>query len=453
MNNLQLRRLINVWHSLTNGSVNRKIFGAAVIIGLLTVVVKVVAFIKELLVAWKFGTGDAVDAFLIALMVPAFVMNVLGSSLSVALIPTYIHIEEKEGKKAAQSLLYGVIICGIGLLAITTILIVVTAPIYLPWIAAGFDRRKLDLTFHLLCAIAPVIFLQGIVVLWGAVLNAGERFAIAALSPITTPVISVVLLLTVESWGIFNLAMGLVFGSLLEMVLLGVALKRQGISLLPKWSGFNTHLRQVASQYVPTVAGACLLCSAGVVDQTMAAMLPPGSVAALNYGNRVISSPLSLMSTALGVAVVPYFSKMVACEDWSGLRTTLTRYLRLIFLLLIPMTILFIVFSEPIVAALFKRGSFTDENTKLVAQIQAYNALQIPFYLANLLLIRLISSMRINHLIMQAAAFNSIINIGLNYICILWMGVKGIALSTSCVYVFSSLYLLFLTRKHLNKFE
>ena len=453
MKNLQFKKIVTFWKKLTNGSINRQIFGVAVIIALLTALVKAAALVKELVVAWRFGIGDALDAFLIALMVPAFIMNVLASSFSVALIPTYIQIEEKEGKKVAQSLLYGATICGLGLLAITTILMIVAAPIYLPWIAAGFDDQKLDLTFHLLWVIAPTILIQGIIMIWGGVLNAQERFALAALSPIITPVVTVILLLTVESWGVFNLAIGLVCGALLEMVLLGATLKRQGISLLPKWSGFNTHLRLVANQYVPTVAGACLMCSSGVVDQSMAAMLEPGSVAALNYGYRVMASPIGLITTALGVAVVPYFSKMVACQNWSGLRTTITRYLRLIFLLFVPITVLLIVFSKPLVAVLLQRGSFTDEDANLVAQIQAFNALQIPFYIGNLLLLRLITSIGISHILIYCSAWNFIINIILNYLFIQVMGVKGIALSTSCVYIFSFLYLLFSTKKQFKNFE
>jgi putative peptidoglycan lipid II flippase len=450
--NWQVQKFLDAWKKLTSGSINRKIFGAAVTVALLTAVVKFAAVVKELVVAWRFGTGDAIDAFLIALLVPFFIINVVANSFNAALIPTYIRVQEQEGTTAAQRLFAGTTVWSLGLLGITTILMVITAPLYLPWIALGFSPEKLDLTFHLLCAIAPVVLLSGIVAIWGAVLNAGERFALAALSPIITPAISIVFLLVVKSWGIFALAAGLACGTLLEMVLLGAALKRQGISLRPRWYGFDAHLRQVAGQYAPMIAGAFLICSAGLVDQSMAAMLSPGSVAALNYGNRVIASPISLISTALGTAVIPYFSKMIACQDWIGVRCTLMHYMRLIFIITVPLTGLLLVFSESIVQILFQRGSFTAEDTHLVAQIQSFYALQMPFYIANILVVRLVTSMRQNHILMWVSGFNLLINVILNYLFMQWLGVPGIALSTSCVYLFSFLYVLFYAVKNLKRF-
>lgn len=445
-----MQKFFDAWKKLTTGSINRQIFGAAVTVGLLTAFVKVAGVVKELVVAWRFGIGDALDAFLIALLVPSFVINVVAGSFDAALIPTYIRVREQEGITAAQKLFCGATVWSLGLLGITTILIVVTAPLYLPSIAAGFSSKKLDLTFHLLWVIAPIVLLSGIVTNWGGVLNAGERFALAALSPIFTPAISIVFLLLVKSWGIFALAAGLVCGAVLELVLLGAALHRQGILLRPRWYGFDAHLRQVASQYAPMIAGAFLMSSTGLVDQSMAAMLSPGSVAALNYGNRVIAFPITLATTALSTAVIPYFSKMVACEDWKGVRHTLKYYMRLIFVVTVPLTGLLIVFSEFIVQILFQRGSFTARDTHLVAQIQAFYALQIPFYIASILVVRLISAMRTNQILMWGSGYNLIINIVLNYLFMQWFGVSGIALSTSCVYVFSFLFLLFFVMKKLK---
>ncbi|WP_334994790.1 murein biosynthesis integral membrane protein MurJ [Nostoc sp.] len=446
----RLQSLVDYWKQLTSGSINRQIFGAAMIVGLLTALVKVAAVGKELVVAQRFGTGDDLDAFLIALLVPSFIINVVAGSFNTALIPTYMQVREQEGIKAAQRLFCGATISGLGLLGITTILMVASAPLYLPYIAAGFSPEKLDMTFHLLCAIAPLVLLSGIIIIWGAVLNAGERFALAALSPIMTPTISVLLLLMVKSWGIFALVAGLVCGAVLEIILLGTALHRQGISWLPKWYGFDTHLRQVVSQYFPMIAGGFLMCSTNLVDQSMAAMLSPGSVAALSYGNKLISFPISLATTALSTAVIPYFSKMVVSKDWIGARHTLKQYMQIIFMTTMLLTAFLLVFSEPLVKILFQRGSFTANDTHLIAQIQNYFALQIPFYIAGTLVVRLISAMQANHILMWGSAYNLIINIVLNYVFMQWFDVIGIALSTTCVYIFSFLFLTHYANKKLT---
>ncbi|MGB8690241.1 MAG: lipid II flippase MurJ [Microcoleus sp.] len=436
---------------LTSGSTNRQIFGAAVTVGIGTGFVKVASVGKELVVAWKFGTAGDLDAFLIALVVPSLITNVIAGSFNAALIPTYIRVREQSGIKAAQKLFSGALVWSLGLLVIITILMLATSPLYLPIIAGGFSPEKLDLTYKLLWAIAPTILLGGIITIWGAVLNAGEHFALVALAPIITPAITILFLFLTDSWGVFNLATGIVCGQFIEMMVVGIALHRQGISLLPKWYGFDTHLSEVAGQYAPMIAAAFLMCSTGLVDQSMAALLPSGSVASLNYGNRIIALPITISTTALSTAVIPYFSKMVAREDWTSVRHTLKRYMALIWAASIPLTGLIILFSEPIVQVLLQRGSFTARDTQLVAQIQACYAFQIPFYIGSILVVRLISAMRNNQILMWGSGGNLIVNISLNYLFMKWLGLPGIALSTSGVLCFSFFYLCFFANKCLNK--
>jgi putative peptidoglycan lipid II flippase len=447
------QKYLAFWNKLTSGSTNRKIFGAAITVGLGTGFVKVASVVKELVVAWKFGTADELDAFLIALVVPFFITNIIAGSFQAALIPTYIRVREQEGIAAAQKLFSGATVWSLGLLAITTILMLVLSPLILPLIARGFSPEKLDLTYKLLWVISPIILLSGVMTIWGAVLNAGERFALVAVAPIVTPAITMLFLFGINAWGVFNLAFGLVGGQLLEIVAVGIALQRQGVSLIPQWYGFDSHLREVAGQYAPTIAAAFLMCSSSLVDQSMAAMLPSGSVAALNYGNRIIALPITITNTALSTAVIPYFSKMVAREDWMGVRHTLKRYMGLIFAFSIPLTGLIVLFSEPIVQILLQRGSFTASDARLVAQIQACFAFQIPFYIASILVVRLISAMRYNQVLMWGSAGNLIVNIGLNYLFMQWLGVPGIALSTSGVYLFSFLFLFFVAIQKLKQTE
>ena len=122
----------------------------------------------------------------------------------------------------------------------------------------------------------------------------------------------------------------------------------------------------------------------------------------------------------------------------------------MIFAVTIPFTGLIILFSEQIVRILLQRGSFSAENTHLVAQIQACFALEIPFYIGCILVVRLLSSMRNNTIIMWGSACNLIVNISLNYLLMQWFGVVGIALSTSFVYLFSFVFLLFFLLKDLQ---
>lgn len=447
------RKYLNLWRGLSKGSINRQIFAATITVALFTGLVKFAAVGKELVVAWRFGTGSEIDAFIMAMVVPAFVINVVAGSFKSALIPVYIKVREKQGQKAAQQLFSRVIVWALGLLVITAVVMAIAAPWYLPLLASGFSAEKLRLTKHLLWSLAPLILISGVINIWGGVLNAGERFALAAFSPAITPLITALALLAFPQWGIFALASGLISGSILEIIVLAIGLRRQNISILPQWSKHNTNvdLNQVSSQYLPVATGAFLMCSTNLVDQSMAAMLDSGSVAALGYANRVIALPLSLATLALGTAVIPYFSKTIAQRDWGKIFHTFNYYLRLIFITTIPLTIILILASKLIVQILFERGSFNAEDTQIVAQIQIYYALQIPFYISAIFVVRLINSLGVNHFLAWGSSINLLANIVANYVLVKFIGIEGIALSTSCVYLISFVFLYTLTKKHLQK--
>lgn len=447
------QKIPQLWKNISSGSINNRIFGAAVVVAMGTTLVKLLAIAKELVVASRFGTTQELDTYLIALTIPSFLLNIIAGSFNSALIPTYIKVREQKGIKAAHQLLAGATIWSVGLLTVGTLIMLAGAPVYLPKLIAGFSPEKLALTYRLLWAISPMLILTGIGTVWSAVLNAGERFALAALVQMVTPTVTVIFLFASPAWGVFDLVAGMVGGQLIEMTIVGTVLTRQGFSLRPKWYGFNADLREVANQYLPAIVGTFLMCSTGLVDRSMAAMLPSGSVAALDYGSRIVTLPIIIASTALSTAVMPYFSKMVASNDWHSIRNSLKHYLMLIVAGSVPLTGFIIVFSEPIVRIMLQRGSFTAADTLVVAQIQSCFAIQVPFYIGCMLVVRLISAMRKNYILMIGSAFNLTINIGLNYVFMKWLGVAGIALSTSFVYVFSFFFLLAFVLRNLENID
>ncbi|NJM45607.1 MAG: hypothetical protein HC860_05045 [Alkalinema sp. RU_4_3] len=146
-----------------------------------------------------------------------------------------------------------------------------------------------------------------------------------------TPIAMVGLLLGWPQLQGYALAVGLVVGAVLELGLIAVSLRRQRLAIRPRWTGWSPELRQVAGQFFPVMAGACVFASSELIDQSMASQLPAGSVAALGYGNKMVSLPLTLMTTAIGTAVMPYFSQLIGQNKWSELHQLLRQMLPRIF--------------------------------------------------------------------------------------------------------------------------
>ena len=445
MNNV-LQLGLTWWNTWQERSVNRRIFAAMVTVGGFTVLVKLAAVAKEIAVAYQFGMSDELDAFLIAFLLPQFAINLIGGSLNAALIPTYIQVREQEGQRAAQRVLSSVMVLSVGFLVILSVFLALTASYILPLVASGFAAEKLALTQSLYYVLLSTLVLSGLTTTWGAILNAENRFVLAAVVPMATSIVTVLLVVIMaKHWGSYALVVGTVGGALIETALVGWGLARAGVSLVPRWCGTCPAVKQVLEQYVSMVAAAFLMGSSGVVSQSMAAMLGSGSVSALAYGSKVTNLMLGIGGTAVATAVLPHFSRMVTLLDWHGLRHTLGTYTRLLLVVTLPVTLALIYYSEPMVSAFFQRGAFTAENTHLVHLVQAMYLLQIPVYVLCMLFVRLISALKANQMMLWGNAINLSMCTILSYVLMQRFGVMGLALATSLMYLISCAFLLFVS--------
>jgi putative peptidoglycan lipid II flippase len=428
--------------SWLEGSVNRRIFSALMTVGVLSSVVMLVSSIRDLVVAHQFGIGDSLDAFLVAYLLPATTMSVVAGSFNAALIPTYIQVRDQEGKESAQRLFSSVLVWSAALLIALSASLALTASYFIPLLGSGFDADKLAQTRSLFFVLLPVLPLNGIFVIWAAVLNASDRFAIAAITPVITPLLSIAIIHEFgNAWGIYSYAIIIPGGAVIEGLVLATALKRQGMLVAPRWHGLDPALKQVMKQYAPMIAGAFIMSGTSLVDQAMAAMLGSGSVSVLSYGKKITTVAVGISAMALSAAVMPHFSRMVAARDWGSVRQTLKSYIPLILLATVSITGILIFFSRPMVRLLFQRGAFTVSDTLRVASVQSLCILQLPFYVLGIFFVRLISAFKANHILMWGATISFVLNMILDYLFMKWLGVPGIALSTSLVYVVALGYL------------
>lgn len=422
----------------------RRIFRAAVVLAILSIAVKLVGFAREVFLADAFGRGDEIEAFIIAWTIPGFLINVIGGTFGSAIVPTYLDEYAKRGAAAADRLLGSTAVLGFGLLLFVSLILALTYPWLLPRLGSRFSPDKIALTGKLFLILLPVLSVQSLGMLWTSILYARERFGFPSLVQVLPPLVSIGALLLARrcGWdGIHALSWGVLGGTALQSVALATALGRVGHRCTPRWYGYDAALGQVATQYCSLLSGAVLMSGTTLVDQVMSAMLEPGSVAVLNYAGKLVAFAVSLGTMTLGTAALPYFSRLVSARDWVALKQANRFYQLLVFVFVVPVIALFWRFGEPIVALLFERGAFDSADTRLVAEVSAYLLLQIPFAVAGILIVRIISALRANQLLLWGNVISLTLNVGLNLLLMRYLGVAGIALSTSLVFVVAYLYL------------
>jgi putative peptidoglycan lipid II flippase len=218
-----------------------------------------------------------------------------------------------------------------------------------------------------------------------------------------------------------------------------------------RWHGMTGATREVAGQYGPVLLSSVVASGGLLVDQSMAAMLPAGSVSALAYANRFVSVVLTLLAGAISTAVTPYFSRMIAVKDWAGCRHTLRTWVRLVALVSAPIAAALIAGAHLLIRFTFQHGAFGAQDTAVVTPVLAMYALQIPFFASSRVFYRFLVAMRRTDLIFYCGLLNLALDIVLNLVLMRWFGVAGIALATSLWTVSSFLFLFYWTRKLLPK--
>ncbi|MGD0902778.1 MAG: murein biosynthesis integral membrane protein MurJ [Terracidiphilus sp.] len=430
------------------GSINRRIFRAAASVTAAGMLVKIIATLKEIAVAGAYGRSDAMDAFLAAALIPGLLINLISESMNQALVPTLIRVREREGHDRAQELLSSSMLWMCVLLAAVSAAMALGARGFFPLIASNFPAAKLDLSVRIFYALLPVVLITGIATNCTAVLNTFDRFAWPALAVAINPVIVIAgALLLSGRLGIWAMVYATLAGALLHAAVVAGMMDLHGYHFRLRWHGMNEATREVAQQYGPVLLSGVVASGGLLVDQSMAAMLPAGSVSALVYANRFVSVVLTLLAGAVSTAVTPYFSRMIAQRDWGGCRHTLRTWVRLTALVSAPIALALIAGAHPLIRFTLQHGAFSSGDTAVVAPVLMMYAIQIPFFVCSRVFYRFLVAMRRTDLIFYCGTLNLVLDIVLNLILMRWFGVAGIALATSLWTVSTFLFLWYWTRR------
>jgi len=431
----------------------RAILHAASLVGILTLVVKLLATAKEMLVAYRLGIQPALDAFLIAYLFPSFLVNVVGASLTSVLVPLYVDMRRAHGDAAAAWLVRGLTRRVIVLLIV---LACVAAPVFaaiVPQVAHGFSSETVALSQKMVWQMAPVFILNALTAFWVGALNARERFALGAVTPALTPLmVMLTLLIGWQQLGVEAVLLGTIVGAAAEALLIGKLVFAGSKGTAP---GPEAMLptRELLQQLLPLIAGTLMMSSTLLVDQMMASSLASGSVAALSFGSKLTVVIVGMGSMALATAFLPHFSRMVIERDVAGIRVIVRQYSLLILAVTGVITCVLVFVTEPITRLLYGRGAFDAAAVDLVAKVQWMYALQIPFFTWSMVAVRLISALRRNEVLMWGAGLSMVLNVVLNLWFSHYLGVAGIALSTSVVAAVACAFLWFFALRGLKRLE
>lgn len=361
---------------------NKRIVKAAGVIGVFTLLSRIMGYVRDMVMAYFFGAGLITDAFIAAFRLPNLLRRLFAEgSLVVSFVPVFTDYYKNKGEKEAFKLAGSALRVLSIILFILTVAGVVFAAEIIQVIAPGFkDPATIDLAVSLTRIVFPYAFFICLVALAMGILNAMGHFAAPAFAPVLLnfAMIAAMFIAAVLSddpiFRIRALAFGVLAGGVLQIGIQIPFLIKKGFLFWERTPFFHQGLKKIGKMMLPAVLGAGVYQINMLVGTILASMLAEGSITWLYYADRLFQFPLGIFAISLGTAVLPSLSRQAAANDIAGLKETFSYGLRLVFFITLPATAGLMVLREPIVALLFERGEFGRVDVAMTANALLYYA-------------------------------------------------------------------------------
>jgi putative peptidoglycan lipid II flippase len=252
-------------------------------------------------------------------------------------------------------------------------------------IAPGFSAEpgKFDLVVTLTRITFPYLLFISLTALQGGLLNAVDRFAAPAATPILLNLFLIggLLLMTHFHWQDGEvLAWALSAAGLAQFLWLMVSCAHAGVRLRVRRPRLTPRVKQVLKIMGPGVLGAGVTQLNLLISTALASLLPSGSVSYLYYADRLNQLPLGVVGIAVATAILPPLSRQVRTGDFAGAAATQNRGVELALLLTLPAAAALVVLAYPIMTVLFQRGAFGPEEAEATAAALAAYAVGLPAF-------------------------------------------------------------------------
>lgn len=382
-------------HHPENTGKKRGLLRSSALVGLFTMVSRVLGLVRDVVFAWFIGASGGADAFFVAFKIPNFLRRLFAEgAFAQAFVPVLSEYRQKGDVALVRHLIDR--IAGCLALAVTGVsaLAVLGAPLLTLVFAPGFylhSPEKFALTADMIRITFPYLALISLAGFAGSILNSYDRFAIPALTPVTLNLV----LITAAVWispmldtPVMALAWGVLVAGVCQLAMQLPFLARLGLLPRPVVEWRDPAVKKVLTLMAPAMFGVSVSQINLLLDTVLASLISDGSVSWLYYSDRLIELPLGVFGIAIATVILPTLSRQytAASEHYSR---TLDWALRTVLLIALPATVALLVLARPIIATLFQHGSRFSDFDGLMA---SYSLMAYALGLCAFMLIKVLAT-------------------------------------------------------------
>ena len=343
----------------------------------LTLVSRILAFVRDVLIARIFGAGAATDAFFVAFKLPNLLRRLFAEgAFSQAFVPIFGEYRNRRGQDETKLLVDHVTTMLALILFVVTIIGIVAAPILVYISAPGFlkDAEKFDLTVQLLRITSPYIFFISLVSVAAGILNTYNKFWVPAFAPVLLNVCFIGGALWFAPYfdpPIMVLAWAVFVAGIVQLAFQLPFLKKIGMLPSIRFSLRDEGMWRVIRQMGPAVFGVSIAQISLIINTIFASFLAAGSVSWLYYADRLMEFPAGVLGVAIGTILLPSLSKCHADNNTAEYSKLLDWGLRLTIMLTLPAALALGMIAVPLLATFFQHGAFAAHDVLMTREALA----------------------------------------------------------------------------------
>ncbi|MGQ0658788.1 MAG: murein biosynthesis integral membrane protein MurJ [Chromatiales bacterium] len=416
---------------------NAGLFRSAAAVGQMTLISRILGFVRDMVLANLLGASYAADAFFVAFRIPNFLRRLFAEgAFSQAFIPVLAEYRTQRSHGEVKALVDRVAGTLAGILFLVTTLSVFAAPLIVIVFAPGFtdEPEKFEITATMLRITFPYLLFISIAAFLGAILNTYGRFGVPAFTPVLLNLCLIGAAIFVSPYferPVVAVAWGVFLGGLLQLGFQLPFVARLGLLPRPRFDWHDPGVRRILLLMGPAIFAVSVSQINLMVDTLLASFLPTGSVSWLYYSERLLEFPLGIFGIALGTVILPHLSERHAQGSTEQFSHLLDWSLRWVFLITVPAAIGLTVLAGPMLATLFQYGEMTPFDVEMsMLSLTAYAPGLIGFTLVKVLAPAYFARQDMRTPV-RIGVICMVSNIAINLIVIWKLRHAGLALATS----------------------
>lgn len=424
----------------------------ALLLMLITIISKLLGFLRDIVLAYYYGTNYISDAYLISQTIPFVIFTFIATGISTGFIPIYTEVIKENGEQAGNRYTNNlinlfIIICTL----IVCVTLFFTEPIVKVF-AIGFEGPALDLAIKFTQISIFGIYFTAIIYICNGFLQVKNNYILPVFIGIPLNIIIVMSIYFSVYYDVSLIVIGNLLASAIQVLILVFFLYRKNYRYSITLDFKDKYLRKSIIIALPVILGTSVTQINILIDRTIASQLNEGSISALTYANTLKQFVIGIFVTTITTIMFPQISKMAAADNMKSLRKLLQESIGSVSMLVIPASIGFMIFAEPIVRLLYGRGSFDSTAIELTSTALFWYSIGLIGFGLKQVLSYTFYSLQDTKTPMINATISVFLNIILSFILSKYMGVGGLAFGTSLSALLTTILLYLSLKKKMGHF-